>query len=77
MQPRSLFDGLLLAILGTIVYVELVGPSFAWGRVGMLSDVLTNLDPAFYLVFAGIVAVVALMYMFVYLPQKQSKNPTK
>jgi hypothetical protein len=77
MQPRSIFDGVLVAILGTIVYVQLVGPSFSMVRVTMLFDVLTNLDPAFYLVFAGIVAVVALMYMFVYLPQKQSQKPTQ
>ena len=77
MEPRSIFDGLLVAILGSIVYVQLIGPSFSWGRVQAVGDALGGLDPAFYLVFAGIVAVVALMYMFVYLPQKQGENPSQ
>ncbi len=77
MQPRSLFDGLLVGVLGTIVYVELIATSIAWARIDIVSETLTGLPTAFYLVFAGMVSILALLYMFVYLPQKQSKNPAK
>ncbi|MFC7132649.1 hypothetical protein ACFQJ3_05810 [Salinibaculum sp. GCM10025337] len=75
MQPRSLFDGVLVATLGAIVYVRLLAPSFQWGRLRTVSEALTSLDVAFYLVFAGILTLVALIYMFVYLPEHQSQNP--
>ena len=77
MQPRDVFDGILVAVLGVILYVQIVGPSFSMGRVQTLIDVLLSFDFTFYLVFAGIAAIGFLGYLFVYLPQKQSKKPAR
>lgn len=77
MQPRDVFDGLLLASLGVILYLHLIGPSFSSARVQTVIDVLLGLELIFYLVIAGVVAICFLGYLFIYLPQKQSKNPTR
>jgi hypothetical protein len=77
MQPRDVFDGILLAILGTILYIRLIGPTFSSSRLQTVIDVLLGLELIFYLVFAGIIAICFLGYLFVYLPQKQSKNPAR
>lgn len=77
MQPRDVFDGILIAILGAILYLHIIGPSFSSTRVETLVDVLLGLELIFYLVFAGIVAICFIGYLFIYLPQKQSKNPTR
>ncbi|MEF8785738.1 MAG: hypothetical protein V5A45_07360 [Haloarculaceae archaeon] len=77
MQPRDVFDGILLAILGTILYIRLIGPTFSSARVQTVVDVLLGLELIFYLVFAGMLAIFFLGYLFIYLPQKQSKNPTR
>ncbi|WP_340100931.1 hypothetical protein [Salinibaculum salinum] len=74
MQPRDVFDGILLAILGTILYLHLIGPSFSSARAQTVVDVLLGLDLIFYLVFAGMLAICFLGYLFIYLPQKQSTN---
>lgn len=76
MQPRDIFDGILLAILVVILYVELIGLSLSTERLGTVVDVLLGIDLMFYLVLAGILAVGFLGYMFIYLPQKQSQNIT-
>ena len=77
MEPRDVFDGILLAILGAILYVHLIGPSFSAARVRTVADVVFGLDLIFYLVFAGIVAIGFIGYLFIYLPQKQSKQATR
>lgn len=77
MQPRDVFDGVLVAALGAIVYLRLVGPSFSSDRARTVADVLLGLDMIFYLVFAGIVAVCFIGYLFVYLPQKQGETPMR
>jgi hypothetical protein len=77
MQPRDVFDGILLAILGAILYVKLIGPTVSAARFRTVADVFLGLDLIFYLVFAGIVAICFIGYLFVYLPQKQSKNVTR
>jgi hypothetical protein len=77
MQPRNVFDGILLAVLGTILYLQLIGPSFSAARAQTVVDVLLGLDLIFYFVFAGMLAICFLGYLFIYLPQKQSKNPTR
>lgn len=77
MEPRDVFDGILLAVLGVILYLHIIGPSFSATRVQTLADVLLGLDLVFYLVFAALLAICFIGYLFVYLPQKQSKNPTR
>jgi hypothetical protein len=77
MQPRDIFDGLMLAILLVVLYVQVFGLSFSSERLQTVIDVLFGLDLVFYLVMAGILAIGFLGYMFVYLPQKQSTNPTQ
>jgi hypothetical protein len=77
MQPRSIFDGFLVAVLGAIVYWQLIAPRFAWSRARAVADVVSNLGIAVYLILGGVAAIAALIYMFVYLPQKQSQNPAR
>jgi len=77
MEPRSLFDGLLIVVLGTIVYVRLLAPSVDWTRARTVVDVVTSLGLGVYLILGGVFAVLVLGYMFVYLPQKQSQNPAQ
>jgi hypothetical protein len=77
MQPRSLFDGLLVAILGSIVYVRLVGASLARERLRTVVAVVTGFNLTVYLLAGGIVVIVAIIYMFVYLPQRQSQNAAR
>jgi len=74
MQPRDIFDGVLLAILLVVLYIQVLGPSFSSDRLQTVIDVLFGLDLIFYLVFAGVLAIGFLGYMFIYLPQKQSQN---
>jgi uncharacterized membrane protein YbhN (UPF0104 family) len=74
MEPRDVFDGLLLGALVVLVYVHLYGLSFSTDRVDTVIDALLNLNIAIYLVVAGIAGVVFVGYIAIYLPQKQSKN---
>jgi hypothetical protein len=77
MEPRDVFDGVLLAILGVILYVRLIGPTFSGARARTVLDVLLGLELIFYLVFAGIVAICFIGYLFIYVPRKQSRNITR
>jgi Kef-type K+ transport system membrane component KefB len=77
MEPRDVFDSVLLAILGVILYLHIIGPSFSATRVQTVIDVLLGLDLVIYLVAAALLAICFIGYLFVYLPQKQSKNPTR
>lgn len=77
MRPRSVFDGLLVAVLGLIVYVRLIGPTFSYTRAEKLKEVLTNLGLEAYLVVGGILAILALGFMFIYMPQRQAKNVSR
>lgn len=77
MEPRDVFDGIVLAILLVILYVQLVGLSFSTDRARTVLNVLLGLELIFYLVVAGILAICFLGYLFIYLPQKQSQNPTR
>jgi hypothetical protein len=77
MEPRDVFDGVLVGVLGGILYIEVVGPSVSTDRVQTLVDVLLGLELVFYLVFAALLAVCFIGYLFVYLPQKQSRNATR
>ena len=77
MEPRDVFDGILLAALGVILYLKIIGPSFSATRVRTVVDVLLGLDIVFYLVFAALLAICFIGYLFIYLPQKQSKSPTR
>lgn len=76
MEPRDVFDGILLAILGVILYLHIIGPSFSTTRVQTVVDVLLGLNFIFYLVFAALLAICFIGYLFIYVPQKQSKKST-
>lgn len=77
MKPRTLFDGLLVAVLGSILYVRLMAPSVDWMRARAVVGTVTTFDVWVYLLLGGVVAVLVLSYMFIYLPQKQSRNPAQ
>jgi hypothetical protein len=77
MEQRDLFDGLLVAVLGGILYVRLLAPGIDWQRARTVLGVVTAFDIWVYLLLGGVVTVLALTYMFVYLPQKQSRKPAQ
>jgi hypothetical protein len=71
-QPRDVFDGLLLALLGAAFYVHFFGTSISAERVDALLAVLLAIDLRIYLVGAGVLGIVFVGYIAVYLPQKQA-----
>lgn len=74
MQPRDVFDGLLLAVLGVVVYAEVVGPSVSYERMRRVVETLLNINIAIYLVVGGVLGVAYVGYIALYLPRKQSNN---
>jgi hypothetical protein len=74
MQPRDVFDGFLIAVLGIVAYVEIVGPSVSYKRMQVVIEAILNINIAIYLVIGGILGVAYVGYIVLYLPRKQSKN---
>lgn len=74
MQPRDIFDGVLLVLLAAIVYVELFGLSFSEARLDTVIEAISSLNIAIYLVVAGMIGVVFVGYIAIYLPVKQSRD---
>jgi len=74
MEPRDVFDGLLVAILGILVYVRIIRPSLSGERFDTVVEALLSLDLVFYLVLAAILGVGYVCYIVLYLPQKQSQH---
>jgi len=72
MEPRDLFDVLLVAILGAAAYADLFGSPFSLWRLRAVVDTVLGLDVTVYLVVAGILGVAYVGYIAVYLPRKQS-----
>ena len=73
MQPRDIFDGLLVGFALVVLYLEIVGFGFSPERLDTLVDALAGLNVAFYVVIGGFVAIGFLIYAFVYVPGKQGK----
>lgn len=72
MQPRDVFDGLLIGLLAVLSYVHVYGLSFSRDRVDALIEAVTSIDLVVYIVIAGMIGVVFVGYIAIYLPQKQS-----
>jgi hypothetical protein len=75
MQPRDIFDGVLLALLCVLSYLEIFGFTFSTERVRTVVETLLNIDLAIYLVVAGVLTVAYLVYILIYLPGKQGQSP--
>jgi len=74
MKPRDVFDGLLVAFGFVAVYLELVGFGFSRQRVDTVVRALTSFEVTVYVVAGAVVAVLFLIYMLVYVPQKQAEK---
>lgn len=74
MQPRDVFDVVLLVVLAVALTLERYGVSGALGTPGRAVEAVLSLDAAVYLVIAGVLGVAFVGYIAVYLPYKQSEN---
>jgi hypothetical protein len=74
MEPRDVLDGLLVALLGGVLYLRVIRPSLSGERFDTLAGFLLNLDTVVYLVVAAVFGVVFVGYIAVYLPRKQSRE---
>lgn len=74
MEPRDLFDGLVIVLVAVVVYLEVFGFVLSPERLGVILEVLLGQDLSVYLVAAGIFGVVFVGYIAVYLPKKYGKS---
>ncbi len=74
MEPRDLFDGLVIVLVAVVVYLEVFGFALSPERLGVIIEVLMGLDLTVYLVVAGIFGVAFVGYIAIYLPQKYSRT---
>lgn len=77
MQPRDIFDGILLVALGLVLFFERQAGSLSLDPLRSGLEVLLALDVVVYLVVAGAIGVVFVGYIAVYLPYKQSENASR
>ena len=74
MEPRDVFDGLLIALLAVLSYVHIYGLSFSRDRLDALIEAVASIDVVVYIVIAGMIGVAFVGYIAIYLPQKQSRD---
>jgi len=70
-QPRDIFDGLLVAGLAAVLYLRVVGPTLSGDRVDALLALLAGVDVVVYLVLAALLGAAFIGYIAVYMPRKQ------
>lgn len=74
MEPRDLFDGALIFLIAVVAYLEVFGFGVSRERLAAILSVLTNQDPAVYLVMAGFFAVFFLGYVALYVPARYGRS---
>ena len=77
MQPRDVFDVVLLVVLGVALTLDQYDVCGALSTPGAAVEAAPSLDVAVYLVIAGIFGVAFVGYIAVYLPYKQSETTTR
>lgn len=70
MQPRDIFDGILVALLAVILYLEVIGLSISTESLVTVVDAVRNIDTMMLLVAGGALGVIFLGYITIYVPQK-------
>lgn len=74
MEPRDLFDGIMVALIAVVTYLEVFGFGISSDRLRTVVETLLNQDLAVYLVIAGMLGVAFVGYIAIYLPQKYSTS---
>lgn len=74
MQPRDVFDGVLVALIAIVAYWEVFGFGLAQDRLDVILATVLGLDITVYLVVAGVFGIVFVGYIAIYLPQKYGKR---
>lgn len=74
MQPRDVFDGVLVALIAIVAYWEVFGFGLSRERLDVIVATVLGLDITVYLVVAGVFGIVFVGYIAIYLPQKYGKQ---
>ena len=74
MQPRDLFDGLLVAIFSVILYLEVIGLTISTDSVESILTAVRSIDAAILLAIGGALGAFFLAFITLYVPQKQRTN---
>lgn len=75
MEPRDVFDGVVVSLVAVVVYVEIFGFGLSRERLRTILEALLAIDIAVYLVVAAVLGVAFVGYIAIYLPQKYSRQP--
>lgn len=76
MQPRDIFDVVLVVMVVVALYAQFYGLTNARGLTELI-EVFQVIDPVYYLVVGGIFGVLFVSYITIYLPKKHSENPSR
>lgn len=74
MEPRAVFDGILMFLIAVVAYLEVFGFGISRDRLEAIADALLNQDVGVYLVVAGIFGIVFLGYVVIYVPAKYGRT---
>lgn len=74
MQPRDVFDGVLVALIAIVAYWEVFGFGLSRDRLDAILATVLGLDITVYLVVAGVFGIVFVGYIAIYLPQKYGRK---
>lgn len=74
MQPRDIFDGLLVAIFAVILYLEVIGLTISTDSVRSIVTALRNIDAVILLALGGVLGALFLAFITLYIPQKQQTS---
>jgi hypothetical protein len=77
MQPRTVFDVLLVVMVTGTLAFELASVGRSDGGSANLDSITTaiqNVDTIYFLVLAGVLGVVFVSYIAIYLPHKHSQS---
>lgn len=74
MEPRDVFDGVLVALIAIVAYWEVFGFGLSRERLDAILATVLGLDITVYLVVAGVFGIVFVGYIAIYLPQKYGKR---
>lgn len=74
MEPRDVFDGILMVLIAAIAYLEVFGFGVSRERLEAIASILANQEPGVYLVVAGVFGVVFLVYVAIWVPARYGRS---
>lgn len=73
MQPRDLFDVVLVVLVAVALYHQFYGLTNARGLTA-IQEAFQAINPVYYLVVGGIFGILFVSYIAIYLPNKHSQD---